>query len=97
MPRAPLIRSRFGVASGDPLPDGVVLWSRLAPDPLNGGGMPSRDVTVQWRVAADDGFRRIIKKGTATARPQWAHSVHVEVGDSSRPRGTGTASGRALK
>ncbi len=30
----------LGVASGDPLPDSVVLWTRLAPDPLNGGGMP---------------------------------------------------------
>ncbi|MCZ9345539.1 PhoD-like phosphatase N-terminal domain-containing protein, partial [Streptomyces sp. TRM76130] len=31
----------LGVASGDPLPDGVVLWTRLAPDPLAGGGMPA--------------------------------------------------------
>src|ERR1700752_2169323 len=31
----------LGVASGDPEPDGVVLWTRLAPDPLAGGGMPS--------------------------------------------------------
>ena len=46
IPRIPvLIRPRFaanpfslGVASGDPAPDGVVLWTRLAPDPLNGGG-----------------------------------------------------------
>ena len=30
----------LGVASGDPSPDGIVLWTRLAPDPLNGGGMP---------------------------------------------------------
>jgi len=30
----------LGVASGDPLPDGVVLWTRLAPKPLEGGGMP---------------------------------------------------------
>ena len=31
----------LGVASGDPVPDGVVLWTRLAPDPLvPGGGMP---------------------------------------------------------
>lgn len=29
----------LGVTSGDPLPDGVVLWTRLAPDPLTGGGM----------------------------------------------------------
>ena len=28
----------LGIASGDPAPDGVVLWTRLAPDPLNGGG-----------------------------------------------------------
>lgn len=34
----------MGVASGDPLPDGVVLWTRLAPDPLNGGGMPGQPV-----------------------------------------------------
>ena len=25
----------LGVASGDPLPDGIVLWTRLAPDPLH--------------------------------------------------------------
>ncbi|THJ45353.1 PhoD-like phosphatase N-terminal domain-containing protein, partial [Candidatus Frankia alpina] len=35
-----------GVASGDPLPDGVILWTRLAPRPSEGGGMPSRDVPV---------------------------------------------------
>ena len=30
----------LGVASGEPTPDGFVLWTRLAPDPVNGGGMP---------------------------------------------------------
>ena len=35
----------LGVASGDPTPDGVVLWTRLALDPLEGnGGMPDRPV-----------------------------------------------------
>src|SRR5215210_3933603 len=38
----------LGVASGDPLPNSVVLWTRLAPDPLNGGGMPDGEVTVDW-------------------------------------------------
>jgi alkaline phosphatase D len=38
----------LGVASGDPLPDGVVLWTRLAPDPINGGGMAPKAVTVKW-------------------------------------------------
>jgi len=37
----------LGVASGDPVPDGVVLWTRLAPDPLRGGGMPPQRVPVR--------------------------------------------------
>lgn len=72
----------LGVASGEPLPDGVVLWTRLAPDPLalDGlGGMPSRDVNVHWEVADDERFRRVVRRGVARARADWAHSVHVEV------------------
>lgn len=69
----------LGVASGDPLPDSVVLWTRLAPDPLNGGGMPPRDVDVQWEIALDDKVSNVVRRGRATARPEWAHSVHVEV------------------
>jgi len=69
----------LGVASGDPLPDGVVLWTRLAPRPLQGGGMPNRQVPVRWEVARDEHFRRVEAKGTAFAGPDGAHSVHVEV------------------
>ncbi|MEX1007452.1 MAG: alkaline phosphatase D family protein [Acidimicrobiia bacterium] len=69
----------LGVASGDPLPDGVVLWTRLAPDPLAGGGMPARGVTVRWQVASDDRMRTIVRSGTATARPEHGHAVHVDV------------------
>ncbi len=69
----------LGVASGDPLPDGVVLWTRLAPDPLAGGGMPPRPVPVDWELAEDESFRRVVRSGTATADPSFAHSVHVEV------------------
>src|SRR5688500_12264162 len=39
-PRFAAFPFALGVASGDPLADGFVLWTRLAPDPLNGGGMP---------------------------------------------------------
>ena len=73
---------RLGVASGDPLPDGVVLWTRLAPKPLaddGHGGMPDRNVPVRWEVAADEGFRKVVRRGTEVARPELAHSVHVEV------------------
>ena len=69
----------LGVASGDPLPDGVVLWTRLAPQPLEGGGMPMTNVDVQWEVARDARFSAIAQKGTAIARPELGHSVHVEV------------------
>jgi alkaline phosphatase D len=69
----------LGVASGDPAPDGFVLWTRLAPDPLNGGGMPDADVEVRWQVATDDGMRNVVQEGTLFAEPEWAHSIHAEV------------------
>src|SRR6185295_8527342 len=64
---------------GDPLADGIVLWTRLAPKPLDGGGMPAAIVDVDWELAADERFRTIVQKGTALARPELGHSVHVEV------------------
>jgi alkaline phosphatase D len=69
----------LGVASGAPLPDGVVLWTRLAPDPLNGGGLPPAAIEMRWEVARDEGFRDIVRTGKARAESQQAHSVHVEV------------------
>ncbi|WP_374274072.1 alkaline phosphatase [Brevundimonas sp.] len=71
---------QLGVASGDPLPDGFVIWTRLAPRPLEmGHGMPSAPVPVNWEVAADTGFSDVVARGEAVARPELAHSVHVEV------------------
>ncbi|MFI6486329.1 alkaline phosphatase D family protein [Streptomyces sp. NPDC050564] len=69
----------LGVASGDPLPEGIVLWTRLAPDPLNGGGMPDRTVSVDWEIAEDSRFRKPVRRGTAQARSEYGHSVHVDV------------------
>ncbi|XVU25431.1 alkaline phosphatase D family protein [Actinoplanes sp. CA-054009] len=72
----------LGVASGDPSEGGFVLWTRLAPDPLapDGlGGMPARDVPVDWEVATDEGFRRVVRRGVQVARPDFGHSVHVEL------------------
>jgi len=87
-PAGPLLASpRFsrnpfalGVASGDPMPDGCVLWTRLAPEPLaEHAGMPTVAVPVLWEVAEDDRFDRIVRQGQALARPELGHSVHVEV------------------
>jgi len=72
----------LGVASGDPAPDGVVLWTRLAPRPLaedGFGGMPAHAVDVEWEVAADELFTRIVQRGIATAAPEAAHSVRIEL------------------
>ena len=69
----------LGVASGDPSPDGAVLWTRLAPEPLEGGGMPMARIEIGWEVARDSAFRTIERKGTAIAWPELGHSVHVEV------------------
>lgn len=69
----------LGVSSGDPAADGFVLWTRLAPDPLNDGGMPPHPVRVEWEVATDDRMHHVIRRGEAMAVAEWAHSVHVEV------------------
>lgn len=61
-----------GVASGDPLDDRVILWTRLA------GDLPDRDVLVDWEVALDRDFDRIVAGGTATAVAALGHSVHVD-------------------
>jgi alkaline phosphatase D len=69
----------LGVASGDPIADGFVLWTRLAPDPLNGGGMPPEAVPVRWEVASDARFLDIVRRGETLAAPELGHSVHVDV------------------
>ena len=69
----------LGVASGCPQPDSVVLWTRLAPEPLTGGGMEPERVEVHWEVAHDEHFHTIVQKGSVWTAQELAHSVHVEV------------------
>ncbi|MFF5280667.1 alkaline phosphatase D family protein [Streptomyces sp. NPDC013171] len=70
----------LGVASGDPLPGSVLLWTRLAPRPFEpDGGLPANRVAVRWELARDERFTRIVRRGVATAHPEFRHTVHVEV------------------
>ncbi|MDQ3541847.1 MAG: PhoD-like phosphatase N-terminal domain-containing protein, partial [Chloroflexota bacterium] len=73
----------LGIASGDPAPDGVVLWTRLAPDPLADdglGGMAGHGpIAVRYEVAADQAFADVDQTGTTLAKPELAHSVHVDL------------------
>jgi alkaline phosphatase D len=70
----------LGVASGDPDSKSVVLWTRLAPEPLEPtGGMTAEAVQVHWEVANDHNFQRSVASGTQLATPHLGHSIHVEV------------------
>lgn len=74
----------LGIASGSPRDDSVILWTRLAPEPLNGGGMPAGDVMVRYRVWEDAEMRRLLREGDVIAPEADAHSVHLRL-DGLRP------------
>jgi alkaline phosphatase D len=67
----------LGVASGSPRPNSVVLWTRLAPEPLKGGGMPAGPTDVRYRICSDEAMRKTIQQGVSTTSEAKAHSVHV--------------------
>lgn len=70
----------LGVASGYPTPEGMTLWTRLAPQPFAPqGGMHGQPVNVGWEVAHDETFRKVVLRGEALAEAPWAYSVHVDV------------------
>jgi alkaline phosphatase D len=74
----------LGVASGAPRPDGFVLWTRLAPDPLSAnlatpGGMTGADIPVVYEIASDEAMRNIVRRGVADAEAAYAWSVHADV------------------
>ncbi len=70
----------LGVASGYPTADGFVLWTRLAPRPLEpGGGLAPETVPMRWEIAEDEGFRKVVASRAEFASHEWAHSVHAEV------------------
>ncbi len=75
----------LGVASGTPRPDGFVLWTRLAPEPLSAnpetpGGMSGGDVSIAYEIAADSGMTKVVRRGNAVAEKAFGHSVHLDVG-----------------
>ncbi|MFE4594629.1 alkaline phosphatase D family protein [Streptomyces laurentii] len=71
---------RHGVASGDPLPDGILLWTRVTPTPdaLPGSGK-GPDLTVGWELAEDQAFTRVVARGTTVATAASDHTVKADV------------------
>ena len=66
----------LGVASGDPIPDGFVLWTRLL---TAEGEMPNRQVQVRWKVATEENMKTVVRRGEAVTGPDQGYSVHVDV------------------
>ena len=62
-----------GIASGDPLADRVILWTRLLPGSGNAEAMP-----CTWQVATDETFKTIVARGEATARAERDFTVKVD-------------------
>lgn len=69
----------LGIASGDPLPTGFVIWTRLAPNPMDTSAAGHEPIPVHYQVAEDEGFKKIVRAGGAVAHPENAHAVHVDV------------------
>ncbi len=80
-PAPPMPHSPFtlGVASGEPATDGFVIWTRLALDPLGGGGMVNRLVPLSWRVSQQPDLSEPVLEGEVMTTPEWAHSAHIEL------------------
>lgn len=78
-PPAGVLPFCHGVASGDPLPGSVILWTRITPDetaqPGSGQGVPT---TVAWEVARDEVFRDVVKRGEVISDPARDHTVHID-------------------
>ncbi|MER5944612.1 alkaline phosphatase D family protein [Streptomyces sp. NPDC001904] len=79
-PPAPAPAFLHGVASGDPLPDGVLLWTRVTPtaEAVPGSGK-GPDTRVSWEIAEDQAFRTVVGRGTTTASAASDHTVKADV------------------
>ena len=66
---------QHGVASGDPLPDAVILWTRVTPPPTRSAIGP---VDVRWLIAADERLARVVAEGRSQAAPERDFTVKVD-------------------
>ena len=69
-----------GVASGDPLPDGILLWTRVTPttEAIPGSGL-GPDTEVSWTVARDKAFTNVVSRGSLTASAASDHTVKADI------------------
>ncbi|MFE9610598.1 PhoD-like phosphatase N-terminal domain-containing protein [Streptomyces sp. NPDC006012] len=69
-----------GVASGDPMHDRVIIWTRVTPTPASMPGHNSGPATdVKWKVSEDPAFQRTVRTGTVRTDADRDHTVHIDV------------------
>jgi len=68
---------RHGVASGDPLTDRIILWTRVTPPSTRSATGP---IDVRWQVAADERLTDVVSRGTAHASPERDFTVKIDAG-----------------
>lgn len=71
-PIAPAVSYQHGVASGDPLADRIMLWTRVTP-------AADGTVPVQWEVASDEAFTKVVKSGSTETSAERDYTVKVDV------------------
>jgi alkaline phosphatase D len=69
-------RFQHGVASGDPLVDRLIIWTRVTPRELSS----SRPIQVRWRVGTDSDLRSIVSSGITDTNGDRDYTVKVDVG-----------------
>ena len=69
----------LGVASGDPTPDSVVLWTRLANEVLVQVGAANDDIEIGYEISDSESFGRVLRSGVIAAPAALGHSAHAEV------------------
>jgi alkaline phosphatase D len=62
-----------GVASGDPLPDRVIIWTRVTPDDS------ASSISVKWEISNDSGFQSILKTDSLSTNPARDYTIKVDV------------------
>jgi alkaline phosphatase D len=68
-----------GIASGDPTRNSIILWTRLIPDANVERDWQRGSVQVDWEIASDEGMKRVVRRGSTMATPEFGHSVHADV------------------
>jgi alkaline phosphatase D len=65
---------RHGVASGDPLPDRIILWTRVTPPDAG----TTTAIEVRWLIAEDERLERVASRGTASAAAERDYTVKID-------------------